>query len=222
MLGTITNFIVDTRSNGDDSATGPVTSQDRPSSSRNDWEYVTEDQLLERFVNQLEERELTAEHRRVLQRQLGGHIPNSIDARITHIQSKLARFEAYADSIESFIDENGSGRDLLNELRAEMAAMSDDLDELTAQITRIESEQHSLRDGLEELRESHDQLDESVDELTGRHGREIAGVDAKVHWVEEELEEELDEIRTDVSNLKAFRRGFLEAVQPQTSGEAGE
>lgn len=222
MLGTITNFIVDTRSNGDDSTSGPMAPQESPPPAPDDGMYVPDDRLIQRFIEQLDERELTADQREVLRRRLGGQVPNSVDAQLRHLHSKLARFEAYSDSLESFIDENGTGREVLNELRSEMSALAEDLDELTARVDAIECGHRTLRDDIDDLRASQNQLTESFDELAGRQGREIAGVDAKVHWVEEELQEELDEIRTDVSDLKTFRRGFLKAVRPQLSGEVRE
>jgi predicted nucleic acid-binding Zn-ribbon protein len=149
-----------------------------------------------------------------------GGVPNSVDTRISHVQSRVSDIEAYADAIEEFIDENGTARELLDQLEAET-------ERLDARTERLEAElADDLDQRLEESREERAEiradveavetlLEESVDDLEGDLAEVTDDLDALADRLEdaeadlaaevETVEDDVEAVRDDLAEIEAWR-----------------
>ncbi|AGN01689.1 putative coiled coil protein [Salinarchaeum sp. Harcht-Bsk1] len=131
------------------------------------------DDVLARFVDAVDSRDLTETERDRLRSALGLETTTSTEVRVRHLQSNLADLEAYVDAMEAFIDERGTARTLLD--------------------------RHEGR--VEDLRSTLDRHDEGLAELrTGfvDHEQRIETTDSRVGAVEERVDElEADRDRLD-------------------------
>lgn len=84
---------------------------------------------------------------------------SSTDVRVAHVESQLARFEAYVDALETFLDDNGTGQEALAELRTDLesqqtrqAALESDVESVVDEVATLRTEVGELRDEIEQLR----------------------------------------------------------------------
>lgn len=108
----------------------------------------------------------------VLRDRLGDQTSSSTDVRLGHVESQLARIEAYSDALEAFIEENGTAREVFEELRADLSTHQSELATLretqqAAETDRgeLRSEMADVRSEVETLRAETDELREEVSEL---------------------------------------------------------
>ena len=152
-----------------------------------------------------------------LRGELDPGLPRSADVRIRRLQSQLADLEAYSDAIKEFIDDEGTGAELVERLDAELEAVTTELDDL----------RESLRDGLDaaakdrgairgevdalddDLAATDDRLD-AVDETAAAAADGVDDVDDRA----DAIEAHLDDIESDIDDLT----GDIDDV----SGEVGD
>jgi hypothetical protein len=108
--------------------------------------------------------------------------------QLTHLQSRVSELEAYTEAFESFLDDNGTGEQLVAELQ-------DGLKELRGEVGSIDS---SIDEALTKQTEGIDALESDLDAMEatlGDHDDLAADIDA----VSDDLDaiyEEVDELRT--------------------------
>ncbi|WP_254274287.1 hypothetical protein [Haloarcula marina] len=114
------------------------------------------------------------------------------DARIQRIQGDIADLRAYTDALEEFLEENGTGDQVISEF-------GDRLDEFDQKLGEFESELGRARSTAENAAEDVAELDETVDGVTD----EMASVSEEVDEMDttlEEMETELDEMREEMGD----------------------
>ena len=99
-----------------------------------------------------------------LRGELDAGLPRSADVRIRRVQAQMEDLNAYADAIAEFIDEEGTGAELVERLDTELNEITDELDDLRESVEAAESDRTEIR-------------------------RSVAGVDRDVDAVEERLGE---------------------------------
>ncbi|WP_267642933.1 hypothetical protein [Haloarchaeobius amylolyticus] len=130
-----------------------------------------DDGMVERLLAELEEGSVSEDERITLRRKLGFDPRTSTEVRLDHLQSRVERFAAYADAMETFLDENGTGKDLLEDLQED--------------IETLEAEQADLAEELSAEREERATLGESVE----ANAAELDRID--------DLEESMETLRSD-------------------------
>lgn len=203
MIGTITQFITGDRLSERPSDNGPAatpidTNGDSPGNG-----YVREDELVARLVEQLRENELPDEHQQLLREQLVADAPTSVDARLSHLQTKMSQLDAYTAALEAFIDEEGSADGVLEDVRDGMTQVNERIETLQQRIDDLDADRDTHRTEIRDLNEAVESLDEFVRSLKGQHGREIIGVDAKVDRLESRVDESIDALSTDIESNAA-------------------
>lgn len=163
------------------------------------------ERVVDALVEALREDRVSDEQRSVLREELGTNPSTSTDVRFRHLQSRLEDVVAYADAMEEFLDEEGTAKDVLDELRAEVDAFDSDLDEIRDTLDTAAAE----RDGLE--REVGDITDE-VDRLVAERERLDDQVTA--------LTEEVESLREEVADMASMRAQLAEAFTDVGSPEA--
>ena len=86
---------------------------------------------------------------------------NSTSVRIRHLRDRMDDLAAYSDALEEFIDENGTARQVLEEVQAETAALQKSVDELRETVEEVPE----LREDLEHVSDRFDEVRTSVSTL---------------------------------------------------------
>ncbi|XVH31235.1 hypothetical protein ACNS7O_12680 [Haloferacaceae archaeon DSL9] len=123
----------------------------------------------------------------LLRNELGLGVPRSVNVRIGRLQSQVADVAAYTDALEAFLDENGTGDEVIASLRSE-------IDELS---TAVDDEMGDVRDDIADLDGELRRLDERLSTEVETLSAELGALDEKVD------DEELDDVRARVGNLEA-------------------
>ncbi|WP_049915083.1 hypothetical protein [Haloferax mucosum] len=122
----------------------------------------------------------------------------STDVRIRRLQSQMEDLEAYSDALAEFIDEEGTGEELVSEFRAEMDAFRADLDALDTVVEdTVESvdDATSRLDAAEETIAAVDERSERVSSTVANaqshlddHGDRLESLSSDVHSATDRLE----------------------------------
>jgi predicted nucleic acid-binding Zn-ribbon protein len=182
------------------------------------------------LVSELEAGDAGAAQRRALREALGFETPNTFEARLRHVQEAVDDLVAYREALEAFIDENGTARQIVTELREEQAAVRQECDELEATLAALDgrvddcadrervadlaASVESVDEELATLREEHEataaRLDERLDDLrSSLHG----DVEERLDDLEATLRADVSEVRADVSELRADVEGLHDDVE---------
>lgn len=165
---------------------------------------VPEGGLVEALVAELESGEVEEPERAALAEAIGvdedGPDRDSLDVRLSHVQSRMDDFAAYADALEEIIDEHGTADAFMTEIREEVEMVDE---------------------RVEDVHERLDDVDSRLDELTGMESRldELAD-DAADSEAVGELEDAVADLRSDVEDVQRVRETLLEAFGDSASGNA--
>ena len=151
-----------------------------------------------------------------LREALAPGLPRSTDLRISKLQSKVEDLSAYSDALAEFIDDNGTGSELIEALDAELDDVQSELDALHGRLSGVEDEQGEVRDAVdaasdrvEEAVDRADAVDDKVAAVEGRvasNADRIGTVAADAADAEERvdsLDTELGDVREDIASLDA-------------------
>lgn len=150
------------------------------------------------LVERLESGEVPADLRERLHDELGVTAPTSLEAQVTHLQTRLSEFEAYRDALEEFLNEKDTARELLTDVESELETLQERVDSLER---TVEAERSERRD----LAESVDRLEERLDE------RAPSDRVASLADAVESLESDLDELSDDVAENAEWREQVASA-----------
>ncbi|MFD1597845.1 hypothetical protein ACFSBX_02580, partial [Halobellus rarus] len=84
-----------------------------------------------------------------LRGELDAGLPRSADVRIRRVQAQMEDLNAYADAIAEFIDEEGTGAELVERLDAELTEINEELDDLRASVAAADDERAAIRGSVE-------------------------------------------------------------------------
>ncbi|MFB6161889.1 MAG: hypothetical protein ABEJ86_00395 [Halococcoides sp.] len=161
--------------------------------------------------------------RETLARELGGGGSaspgeGSTDARIKHLQNEVSDLQAYTEALEEFLDDNGRGDELIEEMRTEVESFRSELDELRAGQDEYQSRIDDVADRLDDvqattdrlesdLSDVRDQIEKTTDEIENLHEEidGMDGVDDRVEEIESRIDDEVETIESDLQDLKEWR-----------------
>lgn len=180
---------------------------------------VSPDAVVNALVTALEQDALTDDQRRTINDALHGGPPKTMAVKLDHLQREIDELTAYKDSLETFIDNYGSGDELVDEIREAMQAFASD-------VQRIGETVQALRDVVEQangLLEQHegrladhdDRLDATEDGLASARER-LSETGGRV----DDLAERVD--RTDGRvDAHEDRLDYLSELEPRVSALEG-
>ena len=129
---------------------------------------------------------------------------NSVAVRLDHVQSQMDTFAAYIDSLEEFLDEEGTAQQLLENLRADMDELRDELRSAADERDKL----HTRVAGLEATTPSATEVD-----------AEITRVDCALESLTDEFRQEIDELNARLDTIQAdlndqieWRQRFCKAI----------
>lgn len=188
--------------------------------------------VIERLLDELETGGVTERERIELRRRLGVDASTSTEVRLDHLHSRVDKFAAYTDALESFIDDEGTAETILEELRDEVASLDDRTTELESSLeerttdleARLEEqtatldasldhavadaadERDGLADRLDDLTRSQRETRTDLDDLADRHAAEAERVDGIAQAVgsnTDDIEQLADDVRGELDALQA-------------------
>lgn len=154
----------------------------------------------------------------LLQEELDLGTPNSVDVRISRLQSRLGDLSAYVEALQTFIDEEGTADGVLAEIEDEIGELDDAVGELTARAERADSEREGLADDLADVEEFVENVRQEVSAV----GDDLEETDDRVDDVEahtETIDEELGDVWDDIAEMDARLVDVEETIE-ETTGES--
>jgi len=135
------------------------------------------------------------------------------DARIERLQTDIADLRAYTDALEEFLEENGTGEQLiedfeeqleqfdadLTEMRSDVAATTDTVDVVEEEVDEMQSEMNAVTDDVESVESSVSDLQETIDQLEAS----VAELEEEV--TEEDVTERLEDIESELTELRDWQ-----------------
>lgn len=159
----------------------------------------TEESLVASLATELEEGNVPDEDVERLRAALGQEESSSksLMVRVEKLQRDVDEVLAYTDALADFLDENGTGEEMITEFReevddfqAEMERFETDLEEVGTAADRTESRvdglETDLKDGFEDVRDDLTALREEVEEV--RNELEDGDVDERLSALEEDID----------------------------------
>jgi methyl-accepting chemotaxis protein len=132
-------------------------------------------------------------------------------ARIAQIQDDIADLRAYTSALEEFLNENGTGAELIEDFEQQLDSFDSRLESVQSELDSNSQSVSKMGSELEEISETVDTVDSEVDEL----GEEVESVSDSVESVESDVDDvssDLDEMETTVADLDASIDDIEESV----------
>jgi chromosome segregation ATPase len=172
------------------------------------------------MAEELRDKEVSAEDVKTLRRalELAGEEGGSVDARLDRIQGDVADLRAYTDALEEFLDENGTGEQLIEDARRQLDEFEETVEEMESRIDAAEGTAETAEAEVGEVRAEVDDIGATVDDVEDSVGELEAALDS----VETDLEEvresmageealdRLDDLESEVSELQEWQTQIKE------------
>ncbi|WP_247009212.1 hypothetical protein [Halorientalis litorea] len=131
---------------------------------------------------------------------LGGGTNGAVDARIESLQTDVSDLEAYIDALEEFLEDNGTGQDLIEDVQSQldgiqeqMRSVQSDIDDNNQQVDGLDDTVGTIEDDVQSLKGDIKDLDDDVSDLEG----DLGDVD--------NLGDRLDDLESDLEDLQEWR-----------------
>jgi len=158
-----------------------------------------------RFIDELDGDSLSAQQRETLREELDIESVGSIEARVDYCQSELSELTAYVEALETFLDEEGGGQELISEFREDVATVESELSELDARL-------EAATDGQDGLRERVDEIETEVDSLTDL-ADDVSALETELEQTTAELREDIDSLRSSVTAMREWQETVTSAFE---------
>jgi archaellum component FlaC len=136
-----------------------------------------------------------------------GGVPRSVDVRIRRLQSQVDDLDAYAGALEEFLDEEGTGQELIDGFRADVTDLSETVADIESSVADGSEAREDLRAEVDDVRDSVESVRERVDEVETT----LADTEERVAAVESHVET-VDERVADVAGRTDAAHGRLDEV----------
>ena len=128
------------------------------------------------------------------------------DARIQRIQSDVADLRAYTDALEEFLEENGTGEDMI-------AEFDERLDSFETALENFQNEVQSATDTAASASDQADELSEEVESVEGQLDDLEDDIEAVREEIGEgELADRIDETESEIEELQEWREQLSSVI----------
>ena len=128
------------------------------------------------------------------------------EARIQRIQSDVADLRAYTDALEEFLEENGTGEDMI-------AEFGERLDSFETALENFQNEVQSATDTATSASDQVDELSEEVESVEGQLDDLEDDIEAVREEIGEgELADRLDETESEIEELQEWREQLSSVI----------
>lgn len=122
-------------------------------------------------------------------------VPTSVEVRIDRLQGQVEDLAAYTGALETFLDEEGEGREAVAGFRADLADLAAEVEALDGSVASLDERMVDAEGGLDTLA---DDLDTLADDLTALD-EEVSAVAEDLAETQETVDDDVDERLADVS-----------------------
>lgn len=218
-----------------DSAGGAATDDSGGGVGTDDSAGVSVDEsVVSALAEEIRQGAVSAEDVKLLRRafEVAGQEGGTINAQIRQIQTDIADLRAYTGSLEEFLAENGTGKQLIEEFEGQLDSFRDQLDSFEGQLDELEAEFGTVRDDVGAVQTEMNTVSEEVEtvsEEVDSVGEEVDSVGEEVDSVGEELDqfgEDIETVTADMDSLEATIadiEGEIEEIREEmTDADVGE
>jgi methyl-accepting chemotaxis protein len=190
---------------------------------------VGEESLTAALAAEIREKDVSGEDLKLLRRALdvaaeedGG---GSDRARIAQIQDDISDLRAYTSALEEFLDENGTGDEMIEEftdqlesfdqrlqsVQSELGSNSEEVEEMSETVSAVDAEMDSLGEEVNEVSEALEEMDTAVDELDSS----IEEIEQSVGDLEDqvtggEVADRVEDLESQIDDLQAWQEQIKE------------
>ena len=173
---------------------------------------VSDDSLIATMATEIRQKNVSAEDVKLLRQafEIAAEEGGSTAAKIDQIQSDIADLRAYTNSLEEFLDENGTAEELIEEFEGQVEQFDERLDEFESTLDDQSGQIDAVDETIEAVSGDIDAMSEDVESM----GEEVATVNDDV----DTLDEEVSSVRREVNGLGNEVEEFedtLEAVEEE-------
>ncbi|MFB6150976.1 MAG: hypothetical protein ABEJ40_04140 [Haloarculaceae archaeon] len=154
----------------------------------------------------------------------------AVDARIQRLQTDVSDLLAYTDALEEFLDENGTGDQMIEDFREEVDSLQSDLEDVRELARGHEESLSRIESTVEEVESSMDSIESDVDEMVEEVDAvrdDVEGVESSVEDVQadvedldsrvgdidvEDVESDIEDIEDEIEELKEWREQLSSVI----------
>ena len=125
-------------------------------------------------------------------------VPKSLDVRLRRVQSKVADLDAYTAALEDFLDENGSGEELIVGFREDVSEVEEELEAIEDELTALRSDQTALEEDIEDVEST---VEERATELEATVAERTSELDERMEAVRSDLGSDIDTVESDLGEV---------------------
>ncbi|PSP93973.1 hypothetical protein BRC91_07855 [Halobacteriales archaeon QS_4_62_28] len=155
---------------------------------------VAGDNLISAMANELRNNEVTKEDVQILRKafDLASDNDGSVAARVDKLQQDVNNVVAYTDALESFLDENGTGEQLIEGFRDDVESLRTDFDAFESDIESVQSTASANNEQVESLSADVQAVESSVESVESQ----VGNVESEIGDLESQLEDVTGELET--------------------------
>ncbi|MXR52062.1 hypothetical protein GRX03_10685 [Halovenus sp. WSH3] len=126
-------------------------------------------------------------------------------ARIAQLQDDISDLRAYTGALEEFLDENGTGEEIIEEFEGRLESFDQRLDSVQSELEANSEEITSVSADLDEMSETVSSVDSEIESLSG----EVADVSSEM----EAIETEIDDVSSDLEAMDTTVEELDESIE---------
>jgi len=216
-----------TTDSADDSTTDSADDSTTDSADEQSGSVSVDDSVVSALAEEIRQGDVSAEDVKLLRRafEVAGEEGGTINAQIRQIQTDIADLRAYTGSLEEFLDENGTGEQLIEEFDGQLDSFREQLDSFEGQLDELETEMSGVSEDVESVQTEMSGVSEEVDEL----GEDVDRLSETVDTVSEDVDEfgeEMETVTADMDSLEAtiddIEGEIQEIREEMTDGDVDE
>jgi len=135
------------------------------------------------------------------------------DARIDRLQSDIADLRAYTGALEEFLEENGTGEQMIEDFETQLEEFSADLEEMQSRLSETSETVESVESEMNEVSSEMDDVSEEVSDIEGtvsEMGETVDELQTSVDDLEQEVTEgdvagRIDDIEDELEDLREWQ-----------------
>jgi len=169
--------------------------------------------VVDRFVAELRAGDVDPEAVAFLEERFDAPRRGSVEARVDQLETDLTELRAYTGALEEFLDEEGSGRAIVERLDASFDDVAARLSALERSVDDHDDDLAALDDAVADLAADTTALSADLAELEGLAAAlddDLASLDGRVP---EDLDDRLDRLEAALTEVSAFTERLQTALE---------
>ncbi|MFC7133885.1 MULTISPECIES: hypothetical protein [Salinibaculum] len=191
-----------------DSSDGDASDEDGSDEDGSDGDasdVAVEGSVVAAMANEIRENEVSVEDMELLVKAVeelsdDDEEPDGVnEARIERIQGDIADLRAYTDALEEFLDENGTGEQLISGFEEQLEEFSSDLEAMQSEVDSTAETVESVEGEMDDLQAEMESVSQTVEDL------ETTVEDLEEQVTEGDLMERIEDIEENLGDLQDWQ-----------------